>query len=64
MQINVTVAGLDGVDPVKCSRDVVIVPDAALSSIDKDSFDVIVIAQFVIEKAGLLENLFRFFQAV
>lgn len=37
-----TVAGLDGVDPVKCSRDVVIVPDAALSTIDKDSFDVIV----------------------
>jgi protein DJ-1 len=27
---------------VKCSRDVVISPDVALSSIDKDSFDVIV----------------------
>lgn len=29
-------------EPVKCSRNVVIVPDVALSSIDKDSFDVIV----------------------
>lgn len=43
MQINVTVGGLDGTEPVKCSRDVVIVPDVALSSIDKDSFDVIVL---------------------
>lgn len=46
-----TVAGLDGTDPVKCSRDVVIVPDVALASIDKDSFDVIVrTTQFL--KAG------------
>lgn len=37
-----TVAGLDGVEPVKCSRDVVIVPDVALSVVDKDSFDCIV----------------------
>lgn len=37
-----TVAGLDGTGPVKCSRDVVISPDVALSSIDKDSFDVMV----------------------
>lgn len=37
-----TIAGLDGTEPVKCSRDVVIVPDVALSSVDKDSFDVIV----------------------
>jgi protein DJ-1 len=29
-KINVTVAGLDGKDPVTCSRDVVIVPDKAL----------------------------------
>ena len=36
-------AGLNGTDPVKCSRDVQIVPDVALSSIDKDSFDVIVL---------------------
>ncbi|CRK97028.1 CLUMA_CG010349, isoform A [Clunio marinus] len=41
--VTVTVGGLDGTDPVKCSRDVVIVPDVALSSIDKDSFDVIVL---------------------
>lgn len=42
MQISVTVGGLDGTSPVKCSRDVVIVPDVGLASVDKDSFDVIV----------------------
>lgn len=43
LKITVTVAGLNGTDPVKCSRDVVVVPDVALSAIDKDSFDVIVL---------------------
>jgi len=28
--VQVTVAGLDGVDPVKCSRNVVILPDKSL----------------------------------
>lgn len=41
-QITVTVGGLDGTEPVKCSRDVVIVPDVALSSVDANGFDVIV----------------------
>lgn len=42
LQIDVVVGGLEGTGAVKCSRDVSILPDVALSSIDKDSFDVIV----------------------
>lgn len=42
MQITTIVAGLEGTGAVKCSRDVNIVPDVALDSVDKDSFDVIV----------------------
>lgn len=37
-----TIAGLSGVEPVKCSRDVVIVPDKALSEVNQE-FDVIVL---------------------
>lgn len=35
VQINVTVAGLSGTEPVKCSRDVVIVPDKSLQDVAK-----------------------------
>lgn len=35
--------GLSGNEPVKCSRDIVIVPDVSLSSIDKAAFDVVII---------------------
>ena len=40
--IDVTVAGVDGPDPVRCSRGVVITPDVALDSVD-DTFDVVVL---------------------
>lgn len=35
MQINVTVAGISGVEPVKCSRDIVVVPDKSLKGVAK-----------------------------
>jgi DJ-1 family protein len=38
----VTVAGVDGPDPIRCSRGVVITPDVALDSVD-DNFDVVVL---------------------
>lgn len=34
-QIKVTIAGLTGKDPVQCSRDVVICPDASLEDAKK-----------------------------
>ena len=34
--IDVTVAGIDSTDPIRCSRGVVISPDVALDSIDGD----------------------------
>jgi protein DJ-1 len=40
--IDVTVAGLDGRDPVRCSRGVVITPDMALDDVDGE-FDVLVL---------------------
>ena len=40
--IEVTVAGLDGTDPVRCSRGVVITPDVALNDVD-GLFDVLVL---------------------
>lgn len=40
--IDVTVAGVDGADPVHCSRGVVIVPDVALADVRGD-FDVLVL---------------------
>ena len=40
--IDVTVAGVDGTDPVRCSRGVVITPDVALDDID-DIYDVLVL---------------------
>lgn len=35
IQIDVTVAGVNGVEPVKCSRDVVVVPDKSLQDVSK-----------------------------
>jgi protein DJ-1 len=40
--IDVTVAGLDGADPITCSRGVVITPDIALDDVD-GVFDVLVL---------------------
>ncbi|VDN35657.1 unnamed protein product [Gongylonema pulchrum] len=39
----VTVAGLTGKNPVTCSRQVVIVPDKALSDVKKHKFDVVIL---------------------
>lgn len=42
--VSVTVAGLAGSQPVKCSRDVIIVPDAALDdALKKGPYDVVVL---------------------
>ena len=41
-QITVTIGGLEGKDPVKCSRDVSILPDVDLKDVAKSPFDVIV----------------------
>lgn len=42
--IKVTLAGLDGKDPVKCSRSVYLVPDDSLESASKDGlFDAVVL---------------------
>jgi protein DJ-1 len=44
MQISVTVAGLEGPDPVKCSHSVVVCPDASLEeAASKAPFDAIVL---------------------
>lgn len=40
--IDVTVAGVNGADPVRCSRGVVITPDVALDEVEGD-FDVLVL---------------------
>jgi DJ-1 family protein len=40
--IKVTVAGVDGAGPIRCSRGVVITPDVSLESVDGD-FDVVVL---------------------
>ncbi|XP_030554126.1 protein dj-1beta [Drosophila novamexicana] len=42
--VNVTVAGLNGSEPVKCSRDVVIVPDKSLEeALADEPYDVVVL---------------------
>ncbi|EDV30469.2 uncharacterized protein Dana_GF22924 [Drosophila ananassae] len=42
--IKVTVAGLgDSTEPVKCSRDILIVPDTPLSKVASEKFDVVVL---------------------
>jgi len=38
----VTIAGISGPEPVKCSRDVVLVPDKSLSETSGD-FDVVIL---------------------
>jgi protein DJ-1 len=40
--IDVTVAGVEGADPITCSRGVVITPDVALEDVDR-TFDVLVL---------------------
>ena len=40
--IDVTVAGVDGIDPIRCSRGVVVTPDVALDSVDGE-FDIVVL---------------------
>nr|CAD7570484.1 unnamed protein product [Timema californicum] len=42
--VGVTIAGLSGKDPVKCSRDVIIVPDSSLEdALKKGPYDVVVL---------------------
>ncbi|KAF6034117.1 PARK7 [Bugula neritina] len=41
--IKVTLAGLNGAAPVKCSRDVVLLPDAALADVAEEKYDLIVV---------------------
>ncbi|KAH8384220.1 hypothetical protein KR200_003175, partial [Drosophila serrata] len=41
--IKVTMAGLNGSEPVKCSRDVQILPDIELAKVATDKFDVVVL---------------------
>ena len=41
-QIDVTLAGLTGADPVTCSRGVVIKPDTSLDEVAKNSYDAII----------------------
>jgi putative intracellular protease/amidase len=44
VQISVTVAGLAGPDPVRCSRSVVVCPDSSLQdAVSKAPFDAIVL---------------------
>lgn len=40
--INVTVAGVDGADPIRCSRGVMITPDVALEEVSGE-FDIVVL---------------------
>jgi 4-methyl-5(b-hydroxyethyl)-thiazole monophosphate biosynthesis len=42
-QLDVVVAGLTGIEPIKASRGVVLVPDVALDSVLQDEFDLIVL---------------------
>lgn len=42
-QFDVTVAGVDGSDSVKCSRNVVICPDVSLSEVVNNDYDLVVI---------------------
>ncbi|XP_074599494.1 protein dj-1beta-like isoform X1 [Brevipalpus obovatus] len=42
-KIDVTVAGLDGDKPVKCSRNIVLMPDTSLEQVREKEFDVIIL---------------------
>lgn len=41
--IEVTIAGVNGKEPVKTTQGIVITPDVALSEVDKDAYDAIII---------------------
>ena len=41
--MNVTVAGLQGKDPIKCSRLVTILPDVSLEEVSGDSYDAVIL---------------------
>ncbi|XP_054712682.1 Parkinson disease protein 7 homolog [Uloborus diversus] len=41
--IKVTVAGLQGAGPTKCSRDIVIVPDCGITDAAKENYDVVIL---------------------
>ena len=43
LQIEVTIAGVLGGDPVTCSRNVKIVPDVALASVADRTYDLILL---------------------
>jgi protein DJ-1 len=40
--IDVILAGVDGVDPVICSRNVKVVPDVDLNTVKDDTFDAVI----------------------
>ena len=40
--INVVLAGVNGLEPVVCSRNVKIVPDVQLDSVKDDTFDAVI----------------------
>lgn len=42
-QVKVTIAGLESTEPVKCSREVMIVPDTALSDVAQEQYHLVVI---------------------
>ncbi|GBM00139.1 Protein/nucleic acid deglycase DJ-1 [Araneus ventricosus] len=41
--VKVTIAGLQGSNPIKCSRDVVIVPDVSLQDVAKQTYDAVIL---------------------
>lgn len=43
LKIKVTIAGLQGANPIKCSRDIVIVPDTSIQDAAKESYDVVIL---------------------
>ena len=42
VQVDVTIAGVAGTAPVKCSRNVVVTPDAGLDAVKDQKFDAII----------------------
>ncbi|KAH8340019.1 hypothetical protein KR067_006320, partial [Drosophila pandora] len=56
-KINVTVAGLDTCEPIKCSRDVVIVPDTSLEqAMGQGNYDVVVLPGGLAGNKALMES--------
>ena len=68
-QLDVVVAGLTGIEPIKASRGVVLVPDVALDSVLQDEFDLIVLpgglpgAQILRDDARIIALLQRTYAA-